>query len=142
MSKAKLKPLEEQVIVITGASSGIGLATARRASQKGATVILSARSQEATASIAERLNADGGRATFIACDVTDRNQVNQLVSEVIKRFGRIDTWVNNAGVSIYGRIAEVSEEDSRQLFETNFWGVYHCSLAVLPYLKSNGGALI
>jgi len=142
MSKPKLKPLQEQVIVITGASSGIGLATAELAAERGAKVVLSARSREATSEIVDRINAAGGEALFVPCDVTDRSQVEQLVQKAIERFGRIDTWVNNAGVSIYGRLDQVSEEDSRRLFETNFWGVYHGSLAVLPYLKQNGGALI
>src|SRR5690606_6572309 len=60
----------------------------------------------------------------------------------IARFGRIDTWINNAGISIFGRLEEVTEEDSRRLFDTNFWGVVHGSLAALPYLRKNGGALI
>ena len=63
-------------------------------------------------------------------------------AETIARFGRIDTWINNAGISIFGRLEEVAEEDSRRLFDTNFWGVVHGSLAALPYLRKNGGALI
>jgi short-subunit dehydrogenase len=142
MAKPKLKPLGEQVIVITGASSGIGLATAQLAAERGAKVILAARSEQTTSEIADRIVANGGKAIFVRCDVTDRSQVNNLVQKAIAAFGRIDTWVNNAGVSIYGRLEEVSEQDSRKLFETNFWGVYYGSLAVLPHLKSHGGALI
>lgn len=142
MSKVKLKPLEEQVIVITGASSGIGLATAKCAAKRGAKVVMAARSEEATKKIVDELNSAGGEAIFVPCDVSKKEQVEQLARAAVDRFGRIDTWVNNAGVSIYGRLDEVSEEDSRQLFETNFWGVYHGSLAALPYLKEHGGALI
>ena len=76
------------------------------------------------------------------CDVTQRTQVENLARAAVERFGRIDTWVNDAGMSIYGRLDEVSEEDSRRLFETNFWGVYYGSLVALPHLKANGGALI
>jgi len=65
-----------------------------------------------------------------------------VAQEAISRFGRFDTWVNNAGVSIYGRLDEVSEADSRRLFDTNFWGVVNGSLVALPYLRPNGGALI
>ena len=140
--KIKLKPLEEQVLVITGASSGIGLATARLAAKRGAQVVLVARSEETMADVVEEINDEGGKAAFYSCDVGKRKEVDALVSAVVSQFGRIDTWVNNAGVSIYGRLDEVSEEDSRRLFETNFWGVYHGSLAVLPHLKSAGGALI
>jgi len=142
MSKPKLKPLAEQVIVITGASSGIGLATAKLAAKRGAKVVLAARSEDATGAIVEELNRDGGAAVFVACDVSKREQVEELARAATEHFGRIDTWVNNAGVSIYGRLDEVSEADSRRLFDTNFWGVYYGSLTALRYLKENGGAII
>src|SRR5687767_14799616 len=138
----KLKPLDQQVIVITGASSGIGLATAETAVQKGAKVVLAARSEETLDRVVSRLNAGGERALFVPCDVADRKQVERVAQDAVSRFGRIDTWVNNAGVAIYARLDEGSEEDNRRLFETNFWGVVNGSLAALPYLKSAGGALI
>src|SRR5262249_37640028 len=72
----------------------------------------------------------------------DRDQVDRVAEAAIDRFGTIDTWVNNAGVSIYGRLDEVTEADSRRVFETNFWGVYNGSLAALPHLRRKGGALI
>jgi short-subunit dehydrogenase len=140
--RVKLKPLDQQVIVITGASSGIGLATAETAARKGAKVVLAARSGERLDEIARRINSEGGEALAVPCDVSDRAQVNRLAQEAITRFGRIDTWVNDAGIAIYGRLDEVSEEDNRRLFETNFWGVVHGSLAALPHLKRGGGALI
>jgi short-subunit dehydrogenase len=68
--------------------------------------------------------------------------MDRLAQAAIDRFGRIDTWINNAGVSIYGRLEEVSEADSRKLFDTNFWGVVNGSLAALPHLRKQGGALI
>jgi short-subunit dehydrogenase len=141
MSKAKLKPLDQQIIVITGASSGIGLATAELAAERGATVVLAARSESAMENVLSRIGQEG-RAIFIPCDVADRAQVEKVAQLAAEKFGRIDTWVNNAGVSIYGRLDEVSDEDSRRLFDTNFWGVVHGSLAALPYLKRQGGALI
>lgn len=75
-------------------------------------------------------------------DVADRQKMEMAAQEAADRLGGIDTWVNNAGVSIYGRLDEVSEADSRRLFDTNFWGVVNGSLAALPHLKRNGGALI
>lgn len=145
MSRVNLKPLKEQVIVITGASSGIGLATARMGIKKGAKVVLGARSHDAMKQIVDELNSGskkGPRAVFVDCDVSQREQVENLARQAIASFGRIDTWVNNAGTSIYGRLDEVSEEDSRKLFDINFWGLYYGSLAALPHLKANGGALI
>ena len=137
-----LKPVEEQVIVITGASSGIGLATAQAAAQRGATVVLAARSIDTLERICKDIEGAGGRAIAVEVDVGRREDVERLAQTVIDRFGRIDTWINNAGVAIYGRLDQVSEEDSRRLFDTNFWGVVNGSLAALPHLRTQGGALI
>src|SRR4051812_22478147 len=138
----KLKPLNEQVIIITGASSGIGLATAESAAKQGATVVLAARSARTLDEIVSRITAAGGQAISVECDVADRDQIAHVAHTAVDRFGRIDTWVNNAGVAIFGRLDQVSDADSRQLFETNFWGVVNGSLVALPHLKTQGGALI
>jgi NADP-dependent 3-hydroxy acid dehydrogenase YdfG len=137
-----LKPLDQQVIVITGASSGICLATALAAAHQGACVVLAARSGETLDDIVGQINAEGGQAIAVQVDVANRAQVEELARRAIERFGRIDTWVNGAGVSIYGRLDEVDERDSRRLFDTNFWGVVNGSLAALAHLRRNGGALI
>jgi short-subunit dehydrogenase len=137
-----LKPLEEQVIVITGASSGIGLATTEAAAKEGAKLVLASRSAQTLREIVQRISAAGGEAIDVVADVGDRQQVQRIAEAAISRFGRIDTWINDAGVSIYGRLDEVSEEDNRRLFDTNFWGVVNGSLTALPYLKKAGGALI
>jgi len=137
-----LKPVEEQVIVVTGASSGIGLATAQAAAQRGARVVLAARSIDTLERICNDIEAAGGEAIAVAVDVGSREDVERLAQTVIDRFGRIDTWINNAGVAIYGRLDQVSEADSRKLFDTNFWGVVNGSLAALPHLRKQGGALI
>lgn len=138
----KLKKLADQVMVITGASSGIGLATAEAAAAKGAKLVLAARSETTLNEIVGRLTAAGHDAVAVGCDVADRSQVEKVAQAAITRFGRIDTWVNNAGLGLYGRLDEVSEADSRRLFDVNFWGVVNGSLAALPHLKTNGGALI
>lgn len=106
---AKLKPVAEQVIVITGASSGIGLPTAEAAADAGAQVVLAARSERTLREIAVRLGAD---TLAVPCDVSDRGQVDQLAAAAVQRFGRIDTWVNNARQGLYGRLDEVDDADA------------------------------
>jgi short-subunit dehydrogenase len=137
-----LRPLSEQVFVITGASSGIGLATAKAAAQRGAKVVLNSRNGEALDEIVQDITSSGGEATYVVGDVSFRGDMEKLARTAVDRFGRIDTWVNNAGLSIYGRLQDVTEEDHRRLFDINFWGVVNGSLAALPHLKRQGGALI
>jgi short-subunit dehydrogenase len=136
------KPLDQQVIVVTGASSGIGLATAYAAAERGARLVLAARSARTLADIAARLAAQGREVEVVEADVGDRPQVARIAERAIARFGRIDTWVNNAGVSVYGRVDEIPDADHERLFCTNFWGVVYGSLEALPHLRRQGGALI
>ena len=138
----KLKALNDQVIVITGASSGIGLVTARQAARRGARLVLAARSEESIRQLADEINSTGGQAAYVAADVASEDSVNRISTAALARFGRIDTWVNNAGVAIFGKIEDVSDEDHQKLFQTNFWGTVYGSLVALPYLKREGGALI
>ncbi|MES2980319.1 MAG: SDR family oxidoreductase [Pseudomonadota bacterium] len=136
------KPLRDQVIVLTGASSGIGLCTAQLAAEQGARLVLVARSIGTLENLVEQINSRGGHAIYVDADVGDREQVIDAAQAAVAHFDRIDTWINNAGVSIYGRLDETTEADARRLFDTNFWGVVNGSLAALPYLKERGGALI
>ena len=138
----KLKKLNEQVIVITGASSGIGLVTARAAAKQGAKLVLAARSEEALRKLTDQISAAGGEAIYVVADVGKEEEVERIAEQAIERFGGFDTWVNNAGVSIYGKLEEVSRSDMRRLFETNFWGVTHGSLVAAHHLKIRGGAII
>jgi short-subunit dehydrogenase len=138
----RLKPVSEQVVVITGASSGIGLTTARMAARRGARVVAVARNDDALRQLVQELNMQGHEAIYVAADVASEEDMRQVAQAAIEKFGHIDTWVNNAGVSIFGRTEDVTLEDQRRLFETNFWGVVNGSLAALPYLRGRGGALI
>ena len=116
--RLQLKPLEEQVIVITGASSGIGLTTARLAAARGARVVLAARDEASLARITDRLRARGAEAAHVVADVADEAQVARVADAAQQQFGGFDTWVNNAGVSVYGTMAEVLLQEQRQVFET------------------------
>lgn len=93
-----LKPLNEQVIVITGASSGIGLVTARMAAKEGAKVVAAARNEDALRQLTEEIRQQGGQATYVVADVGNEDDVNRIAEEAINTFGGFDTWVNNAGV--------------------------------------------
>jgi NADP-dependent 3-hydroxy acid dehydrogenase YdfG len=136
------KPLAEQVMVITGASSGIGLATTLAAAKAGARLVLVARSEMTLGVIANHITADGGNAIAVTADVGNRADLVRAAEMAISQFGRIDTWVNDAGVSVYSRVDEIVVEDSMRVFQTNFWGVVNGSLAALPHLKESGGVLI
>ncbi|HKY43597.1 MAG TPA: SDR family oxidoreductase [Pyrinomonadaceae bacterium] len=138
----KLKELKDQIIVITGASSGIGLVTARMAAKRGARVVLNARNEEALRRVVKEINAEGGKAIHVAGDVGVFADVQHIADEAIRHFGGFDTWVNNAGVSIYGPVLEQSLRDQRRLFETNYWGVVHGSMVACNHLRTRGGALI
>ncbi|WP_244818090.1 SDR family oxidoreductase [Caballeronia sp. Lep1P3] len=141
--RIKLKPLNQQTIVLTGATSGIGLATARRAAKSGARLMLVSRDETALAVLADELTEAGAPAVaYTAADVGDEGQLQAAANAAIDRFGGFDTWINNAGVSVYGRIADVSLEDQRKLFDTNYWGVVNGSRVAVKHLRERGGALI
>lgn len=136
------KRVNEQVIVITGASSGIGLVTAREAARRGAKVVLAARNERDLERAAEEIRRDGGDAIAVPTDVTNYEQVEALARRAAEQYGRIDTWVNNAGVSLYATFEEASLDDFRQVVEVIFFGQVHGAKAALPYLKQSEGALV
>jgi short-subunit dehydrogenase len=136
------KALNDQVIVITGASSGIGLATARMAARRGAGVILVARNAEVLAAEQARLQAAGGRAIHVVADVGSREAVEGVAARAVEAFGGFDTWVNVAGLTIYGNLWDVEDRDSERLMRTNFWGTVNGSLVAVEHLKDKGGALV
>lgn len=144
MSRAHLKPLNKQTIVVTGATSGIGLAVARRAAKAGACVFLIARGEKDLAALCEELQATGARVAWSVADVADPDALAEAADKCRRLFGGFDTWINNAGVSIFGPIRETTLEDQRRLFETNYWGVVNGSILAAERLRERpwGGAII
>jgi NAD(P)-dependent dehydrogenase (short-subunit alcohol dehydrogenase family) len=138
----KLKRLEDQVMVITGGTSGIGLATAKRAADRGARVVLCSRNEPELRDTVAAIEERGGTARSVVADVANQEDLERLAVTAVEAFGTIDTWVNNAGVSFYGNLMEVAVEDMRRLFEVNFWGTVYGARAAVARLRGAGGALI
>lgn len=139
-----LKPVSEQTIVITGASSGIGLTTAKAAARAGARVMLAARDGDALAKIVAELNAAGGETAFQVTDVSQEADVNALAAAAVSRYGGFDTWVNDAGVGLTGTLDRVSTEDHHRIFEVNYFGIVYGSLAAARHFRvtSRSGAIV
>lgn len=138
----QLRPVSDQTIVITGATSGIGLVTARQAAKLGARLGLVARNEDALDHLTRELREKGGEAVYAVADVASEDAVQAAATKIVSQYGGFDTWVNNAGVSIYGRLEDVDVADSRQLFETNFWGVVNGSIVAARHLRQRGGAIV
>jgi len=136
------KPLNQQVVVISGAASGIGRASAKRFAAGGARVVIGGRSAAGVTAILEDIKAVGGQGVGMEVDVSRRDQVEALAALAINTYGRIDTWVNNAGVSIYSRFEDVTEEEVRRLFDVNFMGQMYGMWTAIPLLRRNGGGTI
>jgi short-subunit dehydrogenase len=137
------RALNEQVVVITGASSGIGRETALLFGEEGASVVLAARNEAALVAVADEIERHGGRAHVVVTDVAQWDQVERLVREAVVRFGRIDTWVNNAAVSVYGRVEDQTIHDIERTIMVDLMGQIYGMKAVLPQLIEQGeGAII
>lgn len=124
-----------KVVVITGASSGLGAATARRLSRDGATVVLAARRLDRVQALAEELTATGGKALAVETDVVDRDQVQQLVDRTVKSYGRIDVMLNNAGLMPLSPLERLKVDEWDQMIDVNIKGVLYGIAATLPYMK-------
>jgi short-subunit dehydrogenase len=126
------------VVVVTGASSGIGWASAAAFARQGSTVIASARRLARLGELVDGIEARGGRAAAVACDVADRGQVHELARRVLAEFGRCDVLVNNAGVPGGGPFAELTEEQVDRIVQVNYLGVLACTKAFLPAMLEAG----
>ena len=138
----RLKPIAQQRVVITGATSGIGLAIAEAASTAGARVMLAARNEPALIEIQQRLSAAGGNVSVLAVDVADPDYAERLAAATLARFGGFDTWVNDAAAATYGTLAETPNADHRRVFDVGYWGTVNGALAALAHMRSRRGAII
>lgn len=137
-----LKPLSRQVIVITGATSGNGLATVEMAVKQGAAVVAAARNGEALSVLEKRLSEGGARIATCVADIADPAAVERIVAVAVAAFGGFDSWVNNAGVGTYGTLDQVPIADHRRVFDVNYFGTLNGSLVAARHLRTHGGGAI
>jgi short-subunit dehydrogenase len=136
-------PLHEQVVVITGASQGIGRETAAAVAARGASVVVAARNEEALVALADAIEREGGRAEPVVADVADYAQVERIGSRAVERFGRVDTWINNAGVSIYATVEQLDADEMERLVRVNLLGqMYGSKVAVALMRPRHSGTVI
>jgi len=131
-----------KVVVVTGASSGIGRATARAFASAGASVVLTARRVEALEQAVRECEKAGGRALAVPADTTDARAVELVARRAVERFGRIDVWVNCAAVGVFGPFGEVPLADIRRVLDVNVMGYVHGARAALPYLRQQGRGVL
>jgi NAD(P)-dependent dehydrogenase (short-subunit alcohol dehydrogenase family) len=136
------KPLSEQVVVVAGGSYGLGRAIAAAAGRRGAAVVVGARSPEALHGAVRDVEAAGGRALAVETDVSDRAQVQALADRAAERFGRIDSWIANAMVTVYAEAHRLEDDELRRVFDVNFFGGVYGYWAALPYLRDSRGTFV
>lgn len=136
-----MSQFKDKIVVITGAGSGIGAATAQRFAKDGATVVLVGRTRDKLDALAAELPASD-KVFIRPADVSSTEDVNALFQDVIDQYGQIDVLVNNAGVASGGPIAEVTDEDWRNVMSINVDGVFHCTRAAMPHLQKTGGCIV
>src|SRR5215210_744517 len=141
------REIEGSVVVVTGASSGIGRATARAMAEHGARVVLAARSEQSLREVAGECKALGAQALgaqalVVTTDVSDEEAVQELARRSVEVFGRIDVWVNDAGVMVYGSFEEVPADVYRRVIETNLFGQIHGARAALAQFREQGGGVL
>ncbi len=134
--------LNDKIVIITGATSGIGEATAKLLAQEGAVVVLTGRRKDRLRKIKSEIEKSGGKALAIEADVTQKESVIKMVKQVIDEYGKIDILVNNAGVMLLGPVLNAEVTDWQRMVDTNVYGLLWCTHAVLPHMVKQGGGHI
>jgi NAD(P)-dependent dehydrogenase (short-subunit alcohol dehydrogenase family) len=143
MTTVHLKPVEEQVVALMGASSGIGREAALRFAKRGAKVVVSARGEEGLDSLAEEIRREGGEATPVVADTSEFHQVKAVADRAVEEYGRLDTWVHLAAVGLFATFEQTTPEEFERVIDVNLMGQVYGAMAALPHLKREGrGALI
>jgi NAD(P)-dependent dehydrogenase (short-subunit alcohol dehydrogenase family) len=139
----KLKPIEQQVVAIVGASSGIGRETALQFAKRNAKVVVSARTESGLASLVAEIKASGGDAIAIPADVAEFEQVKSIADKTIEHYGRLDTWVHAAGTAVIAPFEQVTPEEFKRVIDVNLMGAVYGAMVAMPYLRQTGrGAFI
>jgi dehydrogenase/reductase SDR family protein 7B len=134
--------LKDKVIIITGASGGIGEALAKKFSAEGSVVVIAARQLEKLNELKTTLEKSGGKVHAVACDVSNESHCKLLVDETIRMYGRIDVLINNAGISMRALFNELDVDVIRKVMDVNFWGAVYCTKAAFPYLLKAKGSIV
>ena len=140
--KINLKPIGTQVVVVFGASSGIGRLTALEMGKRGAKVCVAARSEEGLKTLVEEIEMSGGEAFYVVADAADFAQVKAVADKTVERYGRLDTWVHSAGAFLFATVEKTDPEEYERVIKVNLLGQIYGAKAALPHLKEKGGALI
>jgi NAD(P)-dependent dehydrogenase (short-subunit alcohol dehydrogenase family) len=138
----KLKSINQQVVAIVGASSGIGRETALRFAKKGAKVVVAARSESGLATLVEEIKQLGGDAIAVIADVSEFEQVKAIADQTIATYGRLDTWVHLSGTSVVAPFDQVTPEEFRRVIDVNLNGQAYGAMVALPHLKKEGGGAL
>jgi NAD(P)-dependent dehydrogenase (short-subunit alcohol dehydrogenase family) len=139
----QLKPIDQQVVVVMGASSGIGRETALQFAGRGAKVVVSARGEAGLQTLVDEIRANGGAAIAVPADVSDFDQVKAVADRTVAEYGRLDTWVHASAVAIYATFEQTTPEEFKRVIDTDLTGQAYGAMAALPHLRREGrGALI
>jgi NAD(P)-dependent dehydrogenase (short-subunit alcohol dehydrogenase family) len=139
----QLKPIDQQVVAVVGASSGIGRETAIQFAARGAKLVVSARSEPGLDSLVDEIRQMGGEAIAVPADVTNFEQVKAIADKAIQQYGRLDTWVHLAAINLYATFEQTTPQEFKRVIDVNLMGQVHGAMAALPHLKREGrGSLI